>query len=30
VILEVGDRPNGDEVFYPDADIEAIMGDNGQ
>lgn len=30
VILEVGDRPPGDEVFYPDDDIQAVLGDDGQ
>ena len=30
VILEVGDRPQGDAVFYPDDDIQAAMGDDGQ
>ena len=30
VMLEVGDRAAGDEVFYPDDDIEAIMGADGK
>ena len=30
MILEVGDRPHGDEVFYPDDDIQAVMGDDGK
>ena len=30
MILEVGDRPQGDEVVYPDDDIQALMGDAGQ
>jgi len=30
VILEVGDRPRGDEVVYPDDAIQAVMGDGGQ
>lgn len=29
VILEVGDRPAGDEVFYPVDDIQAELGDDG-
>jgi len=30
VLLEVGDRSRGDEVFYPDDDIQAVLGDDGQ
>jgi len=30
VILEVGDRSQGDEVFYPDDDVQAVLGDDGQ
>jgi hypothetical protein len=30
MILGVGDPPNGDEVFYPDDDIQAALGDDGQ
>ena len=30
VILEVGDRPPGDAVFYPDDDIQAVLGDDGK
>ena len=30
MILEVGDRPQGGEVFHPDDDIQAVMGDGGQ
>jgi len=30
VILEVGDRPRGDAVFYPVDDIEAVLGDDGK
>ena len=30
VILEVGDRSAGDEFFYPDDDIEAVLGDDRQ
>ena len=30
VVLEVGDRPAGDEVFYPADDIQAVMGDDGK
>lgn len=30
VLLEVGDRARGDEVFYPDDDIQAALGDDGQ
>jgi uncharacterized cupin superfamily protein len=29
VILEVGSRPEGDEVRYPTDDIQAVMGDDG-
>lgn len=29
-ILEVGDRPTGDEGSYPNDDIEATMGDDGK
>jgi uncharacterized cupin superfamily protein len=29
VILEVGDRPEGDEVSYPTDDIQAVMGNDG-
>ena len=29
-ILEVGDRPVGDEGSYPNDDIEATMGEDGQ
>jgi uncharacterized cupin superfamily protein len=30
VILEVGDRAEGDEVKYPTDDIQAMMGDDGK
>jgi uncharacterized cupin superfamily protein len=30
VILEIGDRPEGDEVRYPADDIEAVMGQDGK
>ena len=30
VILEVGDRAQGDEVSYPTDDIEAVMGEDGK
>jgi len=30
VMLEVGDRSAGDEVFYPDDDIQAVMGADGK
>ncbi len=30
VILEVGDRAEGDEVTYPTDDIRAVMGDDGK
>ena len=30
VLLEVGDRARGDEVFYPDDDIKAALGDDGR
>jgi uncharacterized cupin superfamily protein len=30
VYLEVGDRPPRDETFYPDDDIQALMGDDGR
>ncbi len=30
VILEIGDRPEGDESSYPQDDIQAIMGANGE
>jgi uncharacterized cupin superfamily protein len=30
VILEVGDRPVGDEVQYPVDDIQAVMGEDGK
>jgi uncharacterized cupin superfamily protein len=30
VILEVGDRAEGDEVKYPIDDIQAVMGDDGK
>ena len=29
VILEIGDRSIGDEVFYPQDDIAAVMGADG-
>ena len=29
VILEVGDRPPGDAVFYPSDDLQAVLGDDG-
>jgi uncharacterized cupin superfamily protein len=30
VFLEVGSRPEGDEVKYPDDDIQAVMGEDGK
>ena len=30
VVLEVGDRSEGDEVSYPSDDISAVMGDDGK
>lgn len=30
VLLEIGDRSRGDEVFYPNDDIQAALGDDGQ
>lgn len=30
VILEIGDRPVGDEVKYPSDDIQAVMGEDGK
>ena len=30
VILEIGDRPEGDEGSYPQDDIQAVMGANGK
>ena len=30
VLLEVGDRARGDEVFYPHDDIQAVLGDDGK
>ncbi len=30
VVLEVGNRPAGDEVSYPDDDLAATMGDDGK
>jgi hypothetical protein len=30
VILEVGDRTQGDAVAYPAGDLQAVMGDDGQ
>jgi uncharacterized cupin superfamily protein len=30
VILEVGDRANGDEVTYPTDDTQAVMGEDGK
>ena len=30
VILEIGDRPEGDEGTYPHDDIQAVMGANGE
>ena len=28
--LEVGDRTAGDSVIYPDDDLQAVLGDDGQ
>lgn len=30
IYLEIGDRSKGDEVVYPDDDIEAVMGEDGK
>ena len=30
VLLEVGDRAQGDKVSYPTDDIQAVMGDDGK
>jgi uncharacterized cupin superfamily protein len=30
VLLEIGDRTEGDEVSYPTDDIQAVMGDDGR
>jgi len=30
VYLEIGDRRTGDQVFYPDDDLQAVMGEDGK